>query len=212
MRLPAPAEVSAEARKERRSVVFPPLGYALAARASYQKFKALRRSGMIAAGTRFQVCLPTPVAPVIILVFPEHQRVIEPRYEAAMLKELDEIVEHIPLDDLSIQWDTAIEFAVLEGVLPHSFDDPEPDLTTRLIRLGDSVPRSAELGFHLCYGDSGGRHFKEPADTSKLVAVANRVLSGLTLPAGLVAPSGAERAGRRNLFRAAPETQHQSTN
>jgi hypothetical protein len=166
--------------KSAEDVVFPPLGYALAARASYQKFKALRRSGMIAAGTRFQVCLPTPVAPVIILVFPEHQRVIEPRYEAAMLTELDELVEHIPLDDLSIQWDTAIEFAVLEGVLPHSFDDPEPDLTTRLIRLGDSVPRGAELGFHLCYGDSGGRHFKEPADTSKLVAVANRVLSGLT--------------------------------
>ena len=99
-----------------------------------------------------------------------------------MLKELDEIVEHIPLDDLSIQWDTAIEFAILEGVLPHSFDDPEADLTTRLIRLGDSVPHGAELGFHLCYGDSGGRHFKEPADTSKLVAVANRVLRGLTRP------------------------------
>ena len=32
-----------------------------------------------------------------------------------MLKELDEIVEHVSLDDLSIQWDTAIEFAILEG-------------------------------------------------------------------------------------------------
>ena len=129
-------------------VVFPPLGYARAARASYQRFKALQQSGVIATGTRFQVCLPTPVAPVTIFVFPEHQRAIEPRYEAAMLKELDEIVEHVPLDDLSIQWDTAIEFAILEGVLPHSFDDPEADLTTRLIRLGDSVPHGAELGFH----------------------------------------------------------------
>jgi hypothetical protein len=49
-------------------------------------------------------------------------------------------------------------------------------------RLGDSVPHGAELGFHLCYGDSGGRHFKEPADTSNLVAVANGVLRELTRP------------------------------
>jgi hypothetical protein len=169
-----------KAGKHADDVVFPQLSYASAARASYETFKALRQSGVIAAQTRFQVCLPTPVAPVIILVSPEHQRAIEPLYEAAMLKELDEIVAYIPPDDLAIQWDTAIEFAISEGVLPHSFDDPVADLTGRLIRLANSVPHGVELGFHLCYGDSGGRHFKEPADTSKLVAVANDILHGLT--------------------------------
>jgi len=161
-------------------IVFPPLGYASAARESYKTFRALKRSGVIADWTRFQVCLPTPVAPVTIFVFPEHQRAIEPLYEAAMLKELDSIVAYIPPNDLAIQWDTAIEFAILEGVLPHSFDHPETDLMARLIRLGNSVPVPVELGFHLCYGDSGGRHFKEPADASKLVAVANGILRGLT--------------------------------
>ena len=34
-------------------------------------------------------------------------------------------LSYVPLDDLSIQWDTAIEFAILEGVLPHSFDNPK---------------------------------------------------------------------------------------
>jgi hypothetical protein len=169
-----------KAGKGPKDIVFPPLGYARAAQASYETFKTLRQSGVIATGTRFQVCLPTPVAPVIILVFPEHQRAIEPLYEAAMFKELNDILAYIPADDLAIQWDTAIEFAILEGVLPHSFEDPETDLTARLIRLGNSVPRGVELGFHLCYGDSGGRHFKEPADTSKLVAVANAILTGLT--------------------------------
>jgi hypothetical protein len=163
-------------------IVFPSLGYADAARASYETFKTLRQSGVIAAGTRFQVCLPTPVASVTIFVFPEHQRAIEPLYEAAMLKELDEIVAHVPPGDLAVQWDTAIEFAILEGVLPHAFDDPEADLTARLVRLGNSVPRDVELGFHLCYGDSGGRHFKEPTDTSKLVAVANRIVPDLKRP------------------------------
>jgi hypothetical protein len=168
-----------KAGKSARDIVFPPLGYASAARESYKTFRALKQSGVIAAGTRFQVCLPTPVAPVTIFVFPEHQRAIEPLYEAAMLKELDAIVAYIPPDELAIQWDTAIEFAILEGVLPHSFDHPEADLMERLIRLGNSVPPPVELGFHLCYGDSGGRHFKEPADASKLVAIANGILRGL---------------------------------
>jgi len=163
-----------------RDIAFPPLGYASAARESYKTFRALKQSGAIARRVRFQVCLPTPVAPVTIFVFPEHQREIEPLYEAAMLKELDAIVAYIPPGELAIQWDTAIEFAILEGVLPHSFDHPEADLIERLIRLGNSVPLPVELGFHLCYGDSGGRHFKEPADASKLVAVANGILRGLT--------------------------------
>lgn len=171
-----------KAGKRAKDIVFPSLGYASAALASYETFKTLRQSGVIATGTRFQVCLPTPVASVIIFVFPEDQRAIEPLYEAAMLRELDEIVKSIPPEDLAIQWDTAIEFAILEGVLPHSFDDPETDLTARLIRLGNNVPQGVELGFHLCYGDSGGRHFKEPADTSKLVSVANEVSRGLARP------------------------------
>jgi hypothetical protein len=161
-------------------VFFPPLGYANAARASYEVFRSLKRSGVIAPHIRFQVCLPTPIAPTIIFVSPEHHRAIEPLYEAAMLKELDEIIEHIPQEDLAIQWDAAIEFAILEGVMSHPFENPEAELIARLIRLGNSVPDRAELGFHLCYGDAGGRHFREPVDTSRLVSVANGVLRGLT--------------------------------
>lgn len=160
-------------------VVFPPLGYAKAAKDSYGVFRALKQAGDVPAAARFQVCLPTPIAPTVIFVFPEHQRSIEPRYEAAMLAELKDIVAHIPADELAIQWDTAIEFAILEGVLPHALANPESDLAARLVRLGNSVPAGVELGFHLCYGDSGGRHFKEPDDTSKLVAMANRIAKDL---------------------------------
>jgi hypothetical protein len=160
-------------------VVFPPLGYANAAKDSYQVFRALKEAGEIPAGVKFQVCLPTPIAPTVIFVFPENQRAIEPRYEAAMLAELKDIIAHIPASDLAIQWDTAIEFAILEGILPHALDDPERDLIARLVRLGNGVPVGVELGFHLCYGDSGGRHFKEPDNASKLATVANGITEGL---------------------------------
>ena len=97
-----------------------------------------------------------------------------------MSGEFDEIVAVIPEIELSIQWDTAIEFAILEGVLPHSLARPEADIVSQLVRLGDRVPEPVELGFHLCYGDSGGRHFKEPDDTSKMVSIANRIAGGVT--------------------------------
>jgi hypothetical protein len=37
------------------------------------------------------------------------------------------------------------------------------------------VPAGVELGYHLCYGDRGHKHFKEPTDTANLVEVANGI-------------------------------------
>jgi hypothetical protein len=168
--------------KTAKDVVFPPLGYAKAVRESFPIFKSLKQAGIVPGHMKFQVCLPTPIAPTVIYVFPQHQLAIEPRYEAAMLSELDDILTVVPAGELAFQWDTAIEFAIIEGSLPHSFKHPEVEMVSRLIRLGNHVPPTVELGFHLCYGDSGGRHFKEPQDTSKLVTVANSVNEGLRRP------------------------------
>jgi hypothetical protein len=165
-------------------VQFPALGYAKAARESYEVFRSLKDAGEVRGNLKFQVCLPTPIAPTVIFVFPEHQLELEPRYEAAMLAEVDEIVAAIPASELALQWDTAIEFAILEGVLPHALANPDADIASRLVRIGNHVPDDVELGFHLCYGDSGGRHFKEPDDTSKLVAIANAISRGLTRSLG----------------------------
>src|SRR6185503_510361 len=93
-----------------QDITFGPLGYAKAAIASYQDFKALKAAGKIREDTRFQVALPTPIAPVVIFVFPQDQLDLEPRYEQAMLGELQSIIAEIPADQLAIQWDTAIEF------------------------------------------------------------------------------------------------------
>jgi hypothetical protein len=163
-------------------VRFPALGYSAAARASYAEFRALRDAGTIPAGTRFQVALPTPLAPLHSYVFPESQAALEAPYEARLLAELDEIVAAIPAQDLAIQWDTAIEFAILEGVMPTFYAHPEQDIVERLVRWGNRMPRDVELGFHLCYGDSGHKHFKEPDDAALLVRVANALAAGLARP------------------------------
>lgn len=161
-------------------VRFPVLGYARAALESYAEFARLRQSGDIPSHLRFQVCLPTPIAPVTAYVFPDSQAAIEPRYEAQLFAELDEILAAIPHERLALQWDTAIEFAILEGIMPTFYTGPESDILERLVRFGNRVPAEVELGYHLCYGDSGHKHFKEPGDMAKLVAVSNHLARRLS--------------------------------
>ena len=161
-------------------IVFPALGYAEAALASFDEFCRQKQSGAIPAGVRFQVCLPTPLAPIQSSFAPGSQAAIEPAYEARLLAELDQIVASIPQEDLAIQWDAAIEFAILEGVMPTHMADPWRGIIERLVRVGNRVPRAVELGYHLCYGDVGHRHFMEPADTELMVRVSNALAEDLS--------------------------------
>ena len=48
-----------------------------------------------------------------------------------------------------------------------------PEVLERIGKLCAAVPETVELGFHLCYGDFGAKHFIEPRDTQKLVEMAN---------------------------------------
>lgn len=163
-------------------VVFPELGYAAAAIESYAVFSRLHDEGVIPDGVRFQVCLPTPMAVTHVRFVPRDQEAVEAAYERQMLAQLARVVDAVDADDLAIQWDTAVEFAVLEGVLESYLPNPLGDILERLVRLGDQVPTGVEMGYHLCYGDANHQHFVEPTDTEKLVAVANGVCAGVNRP------------------------------
>ena len=164
------------------SVTFGALGYADAALSAYRVFARLKRDGVVPVACRFQVCLPTPLAPISAFVVPEHQRVLEPVYEEQLLHELRLILEEIPHDQLAVQWDTNFEFGMLEGIFPVWFDDVKGGILERLLRLARHVPPDVQLGYHFCYGDVQHRHFKEPADASKLVDVANALGASLGRP------------------------------
>ncbi|HET8628711.1 MAG TPA: hypothetical protein VFL91_14920 [Thermomicrobiales bacterium] len=164
------------------AITFGPLGYADAARASCATFARLKDDGTIPARCRFMVSLPTPLAPVSAFVALEAQAAVEPAYERRLLAELGEICAAIPHDQLAVQWDVAVEFALLEGVRPAPFADVRGGVVERLVRLGGRVPRDVELGYHLCYGDAGHQHFKQPEDTAKLVDIANAVSAGVARP------------------------------
>jgi hypothetical protein len=160
-------------------IVFDQLGYADAAKASYALFSQLKQEGTTPAHCRFQVSLPTPLAPVAAFIAPEDHAIVGPAYEAGMFNELDKITTAIPHDQLAIQWDVAIEFALLENATFTSYARSKEEILERLIQLGNRVPTDVELGYHLCYGDAGHKHFKEPEDTTLLVEVANAISAGV---------------------------------
>ena len=147
-------------------VVFDPLGYAEAALASYAVFSRLKQDGVILASCRFQVSLPTPLAPVRAFLVEEEQANVQPAYETALFAELDTITSDIPHEELAIQWDVAIEFALLESVADAGYEQTKTGVVEQLVRLGKQVPVDVELGYHLCYGDAGHKHFVEPQDTT----------------------------------------------
>ena len=159
-----------------------PLGYAKAALASYQTFSRLKQEGVIPGHLRFQVSLPTPLAPVTAFVAHEDRPIVEPAYEAAMLREVAEIVAAIPHSDLAIQWDMAREFAILEGISQAHFDNPEEGIRDRVVRLSAAVPDGVEIGYHLCYGDFGHRHFVQPKDATHLKNMANIISEHVQRP------------------------------
>src|SRR4051794_38010901 len=84
-------------------LVFPDLGYADAAIASFATFAALQDSGVVPRGVRFQVSLPTPAAVVGVFLAEQDRAAVEPVYEQALFGELDRILAAIPHDRLAIQ-------------------------------------------------------------------------------------------------------------
>ncbi|AHH20963.1 hypothetical protein NONO_c61910 [Nocardia nova SH22a] len=171
------------------SIDFGALGYAEAALESWRIFAELREQDIVDRDVRFQVCLPSPIS-VVGAFAGDPQDILEQRYEVALLAELDRIVTEVPVADLAVQWDCPVEFAIFEGVFPSWFGtDPDTkfeQIVTRLARLGAAVPDGVELGYHLCYGDFGHRHFVEPADTARMVAVIAAVLEASRRPADWV--------------------------
>jgi hypothetical protein len=148
-------------------------GYAEAAIDSYGTFRSLRDRGVIPAGVRFQVSLPTPYAVVVAWGALGEMERFHAAYKRALGEELDAIGAAIPAEDLSVQFDVAVEIGVLEGAFVvdpslASFDR----IVDELIWCLERAP-AAEIGLHLCYGDYGHRHFTVPGDLSLPVRIAN---------------------------------------
>lgn len=174
--VPVPPYELVEGAISADAIELPDLGYAKAAIESFGTFRELMEEGVVPRDTRFQVGLPTPLSVASAYVVPASRDRFETAYAHALGGELERILASIPAAKLAVQWEAAVEFALLEGLFPsHLGDDMAGGIADRLAGLVDLVPAGVEAGIHLCYGDSGHKHFCEPADTRHLVDVANGV-------------------------------------
>jgi hypothetical protein len=156
-------------------VSWPDLGYADAYRGSYEIFAALRAESVIPGGVRFQVEYPTPLAPIGAFIVPDRQQALVGSYERAMFADLDRLLTVIPHDDVAVQWDVAVEFRLLEGAWVSGGSQDFDAIIAGLTRCVDQVPAEVPAGLHLCYGDYGHQHFKQPESLALQVRVLNEV-------------------------------------
>ena len=161
-------------------------GYADAYLKSYETFTALRASGVIPGGVRFQVEYPTPLASISAYIVPEQQQALLGPYEQAMFADLHRLLAAIPRHEVAVQWDVAVEFSILEELFgpigPQVFDA----IIANLVRCVDTVPADVPVGLHLCYGDYGHQHFKQPESLSLQVGVLNAVVAAAGRPVSFV--------------------------
>jgi hypothetical protein len=159
---------------------FPNIGFEDEARASYARFAELKDDGVIPAHMRFQVCVATPVASMILLVDPDSRLVVERAYERDLMAEIGRIAEAIPHDELAIQFDVCQEVGIWEGFYAAYYEDPKGGSIERLVRYSEAVPEGVDLGYHLCYGDYQHAHFMDPKDAGVLRDMANGISEGVT--------------------------------
>lgn len=156
-------------------VEWPDLGYASVYQESFATFQRLKDEGVIGEDVRFQVEYPTPLASINSWIVPEDQDRLEASYERALFADLDRLLAELPHDDIAVQWDVAVEFAILEGGFEGTEHQTFDAIVERLARCVDQVPDEVPVGLHLCYGDYQHQHFTEPESLALQVRVANQL-------------------------------------
>jgi hypothetical protein len=170
---------------------FDNLFYADIAKRAYADFKRLKDAGKIAAGTKFQVDLVPAHSVIWLFLVDALHAPLDPLYNEALNREIDKIAAAIPHDELAIQFDVASAvFARLERNEASSYGRSKAEMqetfSAIVADLGNRVPASVDLLYHLCYGDSNHRHVVEPTDMGDMVEFANRLAPNIKRPIQLI--------------------------
>ncbi|HEX4194620.1 MAG TPA: hypothetical protein VHY80_16040 [Stellaceae bacterium] len=150
--------------------------------ASWKIFEQMQKAGAIPAGVKFQVSLPTPIAPTYNNMVPADR----PRTLSALVDhfqgEVAKMVAAIPNDKLAIQWDVCQEVLAWEGYYDAGPVDFRTEAIDVLTKIGDAIPRQVELGYHLCYGSPADEHMVQPKDAGLMVEMVNAVSDSVKRP------------------------------
>jgi hypothetical protein len=157
-------------------------GYADMAIASWALFDRLQKAGVIPANVKFQISLPTPVAPIYNNMVPADRPGLLPALTRHFVGEVARIAAAMPNDRIALQWDVCQEVLGWEGYYDRGPVDFRTETIEVLAGIGDAVPRGIELGYHLCYGSPADEHLVQPRDTGIMVEMTNAIVAGVGRP------------------------------
>jgi hypothetical protein len=160
------------------TISWPNLGYADEYAKSFELFDRLQQDGTVAPGVRFQMQYPTPLASMAGTIVAEDLPTVAASYEPALFADLDDALARLPHDRCAVQWDVAVEFGLLEGAMGPGSAMPIEQVAPGLVRSVERVPPDVPVGLHLCYGDYGHQHFKQPESLRMQVELLNAVVAG----------------------------------
>ena len=163
------------------AVRFENLGYANVAKESYADFCQLRDDGVIGQDARFMAALPlieSAIRP--FLTNSADFEIMWQAYAEALQREVMDLTDCIPANDIVVQWDICIEVVAIDAdegnkqIFPWQPNgDAYERYLTALALAAERVPPRALMGLHLCYGDLGHRHIIEPDDLGTVTRMAN---------------------------------------
>jgi hypothetical protein len=157
-------------------------GYADMAIESFAVFDRLQKTGIIPPGVKFQVSIPTPIAPTYNNMVPGDRAKLLPALTQHFIGEVQKIATALPNDRIAIQWDVCQEVLAWEGYYEPGPVDVRTETIAVLRQIGDAVPSTIEVGYHLCYGSPADEHMVQPKDTGIMVEIVNAVSAGVKRP------------------------------
>jgi hypothetical protein len=157
-------------------------GYADMGVASYKVFERLQKEGAIPQAVKFQVCLPTPIAPTYNNMVPSDRQALLKPLTKHFAGEVRKLSDAIPSDRLAIQWDVCQEVLAWEDYYDKGPVDFRTETLDVLGEVGNAVPRGIELGYHLCYGSPADEHMVQPKDAAIMVEMVNAIVPRVDRP------------------------------
>jgi hypothetical protein len=157
-------------------------GYADMAMESWGLFDRLQKAGAIPANVKFQICIPTPIAPTYSNIVPADRPRVLPELTRHFIGEVAKIAASLPNDRIALQWDVCQEVLAWEGYYDKGPVDFRTETIDVLQQIGDAVPAGIELGYHLCYGSPADEHMVQPKDTGIMVEMTNAIASRVARP------------------------------
>ena len=154
-------------------------GYAEDGIKSFSIFDKLQSEGSIPKNIKFQICIPTPLAPGYNFISPDAQDDFIPVYTDHIIGEVVAIANELPQNRICIQWDVCQEVLMWENYYDYNRPNYKEEIFSILGKIGNAVPEPVELGYHLCYGSPKDEHLIQPKDTANMVEMAHGILSSV---------------------------------